>query len=185
VVVVIGQGPIGLKFTMLLKNAGAQVIVTDLSPARRALAVELGADAAYDPREVDLAAVTRERTNGRGADQVFVAVSAPGIVEQAVRASRPGARIVLFAQTSDKERIELAGADICRDERMIGGSYSADVDLQGESADLIFSGRLQVERLISHRVPLAGFAEGMQLALHPDDHSLKILVEPQKVTVTD
>ena len=49
VVVVMGQGPIGLKFTMLLKNAGAYVIVTDLSAARRALALELGADEAYDP----------------------------------------------------------------------------------------------------------------------------------------
>ena len=180
IVVVMGQGPIGLKFTMLLKNLEAHVIATDLSPARRALALELGADEAYDPRVFDLAGITRQRSQGRGADLVFVAVSAPGIVEQAVRATRPGARIVLFAQTSEKERIELAGADICKDERMICGSYSADIDLQRESADLIFSGRLPVERLISHRVPLAGFSEGMQLALHPDDNSLKILIEPQK-----
>lgn len=180
VVVVMGQGPIGLKFTMLLKNLGAHVIATDLSPTRRALALELGADEAYDPHVVDLAAITRQRSEGRGADLVFVAVSAPGIVEQAVRATRPGARIVLFAQTSEKERIELAGADICKDERMICGSYSADVDLQRESANLIFSGRLPVERLISHRLSLAGFSEGMQLALHPDDNSLKILIEPQK-----
>ena len=165
---------------MLLKNAGAHVIATDLSPSRRALALELGAHEAYDPRVFDLADITRQRSQARGADLVFVAVSAPGIVEQAVRATRPGARIVLFAQTSENERIELAGADICKDERMICGSYSADVDLQRESADLIFSGRLPVERLISHRVPLAGFNEGMQLALHPDDNSLKIVIEPQK-----
>lgn len=180
VVVVMGQGPIGLKFTMLLKNAGAHVISTDLSATRRALSRELGADESYDPREVDLAELTREKSQGRGADLVFVAVSAPGIVEQAVRVTRPGARIVLFAQTSDKERIELAGADICKDERMLCGSYSADVDLQRESAELIFSGRLPVERLISHRVPLGSFDEGMQHALHPDDNSLKILIEPQK-----
>lgn len=180
VVVVMGQGPIGLKFTMLLQQAGAHVIATDLSASRRALALELGAAEAYDPRQIHLPEITRQRSQGRGADLVFVAVSAPGIVEQAVRATRPGARIVLFAQTSEKERIELAGADICKDERMICGSYSADVDLQRESAHLIFSGRLPVERLISHRVPLSGFHDGMERALHPDDHSLKILVEPQK-----
>jgi len=180
VVVVLGQGPIGLKFTMLLKHSGATVIATDLSASRRALSLEFGADAAIDPRTVDLAGLAREKSAGRGADFVFVAVSAPGIVEQAVRATRPGARIVLFAQTSDKERIELAGADICKDERMLSGSYSADVDLQRESANLIFSGQLPVERLISHRVALAGFQGGMALALRPDDSSLKILVEPQK-----
>jgi len=180
VVVVMGQGPIGLKFTLLLKHAGATVIATDLSAGRRALALEFGADAALDPRADDLAGLAREKSAGRGADLVFVAVSAPGIVETAVRSTRPGARIVLFAQTSEKERIDLAGADICKDERMLLGSYSADVDLQRESAELIFSGRLPVERLISHRVPLAGFAGGMALALRPDHRSLKILVEPQK-----
>lgn len=180
VVVVMGQGPIGLKFTMLLHHAGVEVIATDLSPRRRALALELGASAAVDPRAVDVPELARAKTAGRGADLVFVAVSASGVVEQAVRATRPGARIVLFAQTSDKERIELAGADICKDERMLCGSYSADVDLQREAADLIFSGRLPVERLISHRVPLEDFLAGMALALHPDDSSLKILVEPQK-----
>ncbi|MBY0507449.1 MAG: alcohol dehydrogenase catalytic domain-containing protein [Bryobacteraceae bacterium] len=179
-VIVMGQGPIGLKFTMLLKDAGAHVIASDLSAHRRALAASLGAGDAVDPRHTDLATLARDRSHGRGADLVFVAVSAPKIVEQAVRATRPGARIVLFAQTSEKERIELAGADICKDERMLCGSYSADVDLQAESANLIFSGRLPVERLISHRVPLAGFRDGMELALHPDEQSLKILIEPQQ-----
>lgn len=180
VVVVMGQGPIGLKFTMLLKHAGATVLATDLSASRRALSLELGADAAIDPRSEDLVVLAQQKTVGRGADLVFVAVSAPGIVESAVRVTRPGARIVLFAQTSEKERIELAGADICKDERMLSGSYSADVDLQRESAELIFSGQLPVERLISHRVALAGFEGGMALALRPDDSSLKVLVEPQK-----
>ena len=53
--------------------------------------------------------------------------------------SRPGARILLFSQTSDKERIEVSGADICKDERTLFGCYSASVDLQKESANLVFS----------------------------------------------
>ena len=81
-----------------------------------------------------------EMTDGRGADAVIIAASAPGIVEQAVRYSRPGSRILLFAQTSHQERIEVSGADICMGERVIFGSYSASVDLQKESADLVFSG---------------------------------------------
>ena len=56
-------------------------------------------------------------TEGRGADLVIMAASAPGIVQQAVACSRPGARILLFAQTSHQERIEVSGADICMGER--------------------------------------------------------------------
>jgi L-iditol 2-dehydrogenase len=121
-----------------------------------------------------------EMTGGRGADAVIVAASAPGIVEQAVRYSRPGSRILLFAQTSHQERVELSGADICVGERSIIGSYSASVDLQKQSADLVFSGDLPVEDLISHRFALNEIQAGIELALHPEPKSLKIIVQPQR-----
>ena len=124
----------------------------------------------------------KKLTDGRGADVVIVAVSAPGLVEQAVRCSRPGAKILLFSQTSDKERIEVSGADICVGERLIFGSYSASVDLQKESARLVFSGELPLDDLISHRLPLDQIASGFEMARHPDERSLKIIVQPQRWT---
>ena len=180
VVLILGQGPIGLIFTMLVKGSGATMIATDSMPYRRDLAVRFGARAAFDPRDPSLLDRIMEMTSGRGADSVIVAASAPGIVEQAVRYSRPGSRILLFAQTSHQERIELSGADICVGERTIIGSYSSSVDLQKESADLVFSGRLPVDDLISHRFPLTDISAGIELALHPQPKSLKILVQPQR-----
>ncbi len=180
VVAILGQGPIGLIFTMLSARSGARTVATDTFPARRALAERFGADWAADPREAGLEARIREMTDGRGADVVIVAASAKGIVEQAMSWSRPGARIVLFAQTSHQERIDLSGADICVGERVLMGSYSASVDLQEESANLVFSGALPVSELISHRFPLERIAEGFERALHPTDKSLKIVVQPQE-----
>ncbi|HBY64208.1 MAG TPA: Zn-dependent alcohol dehydrogenase, partial [Solibacterales bacterium] len=135
---------------------------------------------AFDPRDARLSEAVAARTEGRGVDAVIVAVSAPGIVEQAVKLSRPGARILLFAQTSAKERIELPGADICVQERTLFGCYSASVDLQKESADLVFSGDLPVDELISHRVPLEEITRGFELARRPDEETLKIIVQPQR-----
>jgi L-iditol 2-dehydrogenase len=86
----------------------------------------------------------------------------------------------LFAQTSQQERIELSGADVCVGERVIFGSYSASVDLQKESANLVFSAALPVEDLISHRFPLNSIRAGIDLALHPEPGSLKIIVQPQR-----
>jgi len=63
---------------------------------------------------------------------------------------------------------------------MLLGCYSASVDLQKESARLVFSGDLPVERLISHRMPLDQIMSGFDLALHPDGQSLKIIVQPQR-----
>jgi len=180
VVIILGQGPIGLLFTMLVNRSGAVMIATDAMPYRRELALRFGATEAFDPGDSQLLERVMEMTGGRGADSVIVAASAPGIVEQAVRYSRPGSRILLFAQTSHQERIELSGADICVGERAIFGSYSASVDLQKESADLVFRGLLPVEDLISHRFPLTDIRTGIDLALHPQSKSLKIIVQPQR-----
>lgn len=180
VVAILGQGPIGLLFTMLVKLRGCRILATDTIVRRRALAERFGAERTWDPRETDFPTEVKKLSNGRGADLVIVAASVPGIAEQAVRCSRPGARILLFAQTSDEERIEVSGADICKGERTLFGCYSASVDLQDESADLVFSGRIPIDELISHRLPLDRIQSGIDLALHPDSESLKIVVLPQR-----
>jgi len=180
VALVIGQGPIGLLFTMLLRRSGITVATTDTISARRQLSLQSGAQQAWDPRETNVSAEVRRLTENRGADLVVVAASAPGIVEQAIRCSRPGARILLFAQTSETETIEVSGASICVGERTLFGCYSASVDLQKESADLVFGGALGVEDLISHRLPLVKIRSGFDLALHPGPESLKIIVQPQR-----
>jgi L-iditol 2-dehydrogenase len=177
---IVGQGPIGLLFTMLLRRTGARVIAIETIPARRQLSLRCGAEEALDPKAVDVAAFVGSLTEGRGADLAILAASAPGVVAQAVKWSRVGARILLFAQTSDTERIELSGASICAGERTIFGSYSASVDLQKESAELVFTGELPVELLVSHRLPLANIRSAIDLALHPDSQSLKIILEPQR-----
>ena len=182
VVLIQGQGPIGLVFTMLVARTGATVVATDTIPERLALARRFGAVEALDPRTSDVAGLLKRMSCGRGADQVFVAASVPGLVEQAMAAARPGARILLFAQTSDTERIELSGAGICKMERTLLGVYSASVELQPETARLVFSGELPVAQLISHRLPLDEIEEGIRLALHPDGKSLKIMILPQRLS---
>ena len=182
VAVVIGQGPIGLLFTMLLRRTGVTLVSTDTIAARRELSRRCGAMEAWDPRQTNVEAEVRRLTDQRGADLVIVAASVPGIVAEAIRLSRPGARILLFAQTSETERVEVSGAAICVGERTLFGCYSASVDLQKDSADLVFSGELPVEELISHRVPLVKIRSGFDLALHPGPESLKIIVQPQRWT---
>jgi L-iditol 2-dehydrogenase len=179
VVAVLGQGPIGLIFTMLVQRAGATVIASDTIAHRLSLSASFGAVAA-DPRTAEFHTALRDTTSGRGVDAVIVATNAKGLVDEALKISRPGARILLFAQTSTTDRIEISGADICVGERILLGSYSADVNLQGESARLVFSGELPLEQLISHRVPLTRIREGIETALHPSERSLKVVVHPQE-----
>ena len=178
-VAVLGQGAIGLIFTLLAKRAGANILATDTIEFRRTFSQRFGASA-FDPRQLDFEKAIRAATASRGADAVIVATNAPGLVEQALRISRPGAKILLFAQTSAKECIEFCGADICVAERVLLGSYSADIDLQAESARLVFSNELPLEQLISDRVSLDCIEHGIHTALHPSERSLKVVVHPQE-----
>src|SRR5205085_3796405 len=72
-VVVAGQGPIGLMFTMLVRRTGATVVATDTIPERLELSRKCGAMYAWDPRRADVAAEIRNLTEGRGADLVILA----------------------------------------------------------------------------------------------------------------
>ncbi len=179
-VVILGQGPIGLMFTMLVARAGCRVLTTDSIESRRRLSAELGADAVLHPLEDDVVAKSFALSDGRGADLVIVAASAHGIVEQGIRSSRPGSRILLFAQTSDREVVEVSGAAICKEERTLFGCYSASVELQKASAELIFRGEVPVDKLVTDRIPLDEIRSGIDLALRPSGRSLKIVVQPQR-----
>jgi L-iditol 2-dehydrogenase len=66
------------------------------------------------------------------------------------------------------------------DEKDLIGSYSSDFTLQHEVARLVFSRRLDVRSLITHRLPLAETAGAIALAAKPTPDSLKILVVQDK-----
>ena len=183
-VAILGQGPIGLIFTLLVRRTGATVLSTDTIPFRRDLSTRFGASA-FDPREPGFEASIKAQTENRGADAVIVATNAKGLVEQALKVSRPGAKVLLFAQTSATERIEISGADVCVCERILLGSYSSDIDLQAESARLVFSGELPLEQLISHRFALEEISRGIHVAQHPGERSLKVVIHPQPLETNE
>ncbi len=177
-VVVIGQGPIGLILMLLSKLAGATVLTSDPMPERRAKSMSLGAAAAFDSSAGDFAEQIRARTADRGADAVLVAVPNPAVVCVALALARPGGRVLLFAQNDPHMQIEFLAAAVGVEEKEILGSYSAAIDLQEESAQMVFSRRLPVRELISHRFPLDRIDEALSLAARPAGHSLKVVINP-------
>ncbi len=177
--VVIGQGPIGLLFTQALRAAGARVLTTDLLPLRREISGRFGAEA-LDPREADLPALCRDRTSGRGADLVVVAVPGGEVVGQALEMLRPGGRALLFAHTRLGDKVPVDAGAVCVQEKTLLGSYSADIDLQPRAAELLFSRRVDVRPLVTHRFPLEEIGAAIALASRPTETSLKVVVCPQE-----
>jgi len=176
-VLVIGQGPIGLILANLAKRAGTRVITSDLYPARLTIAHGFGLNLTIDASKVDAGEAVCGMTEGRGADAVILAVGGSGLIRPAMDATRPGGRVLLFAQTARGE-VTIDPAAVCVDEKALLGSYSASVELQEESVQFVMNREMDLERLISHRFPLQSGVEALNLAAHPRPDSMKIVVQP-------
>ncbi len=228
VVLVAGQGPIGLMFTRLLQLEGMRVVATDLLEARLKLARKFGARWAFQiqnskskiqkgapsipdlrgsrgkeahgsrseidqslltsatmhaddsrPVENPLLEAIHRLTRGRGLDAAVIAVPSDAAVGQAQAWLRGGGQLLLFAHTYRGVASAVDLASVCVDEKDLLGSYSSDFTLQAEVARLVFSRRLDVRPLITHRFPLEQTAAAVRLAARPAPDSLKIMVSPE------
>lgn len=175
---VIGQGQIGLLLTQILKQHGATVYATDRLPYRLEAARRFGATEAFSPDACDVSAAIRARTEGRGADLAVVAVANNAVVAQAFEAVRPGGQILLFAQTRLGDPLQIDAGQVCMMEKTLLGSYSSDITLQPQAAELIFRRAINVRDLITHRFPLEEIDAALRMAAAPRDHSLKVMVQP-------
>ncbi len=176
-VLVIGQGPIGVILGYLAKRRGARVITSDLYAQRLTIAELFGLTDSIDASRRDTLSSVRERTEARGADAVILATAGNSLIPLAMDASRSGGRVMLFAQTVRGE-VSIDPASICVDEKALLGSYSASVDLQPESVRFVFSGEMDLTRLITHRFSLEQAVEALRLAAHPQPDSMKIVIQP-------
>jgi L-iditol 2-dehydrogenase len=174
---VIGQGPIGIILSVLASGTGATVITSDLYPERLKIAESLGLQNTVDASQHDVVQTMREKTGGRGADAVILAVGSNSLIRAAMDAARPGGRVLLFAQTQRGE-VVIDPAAICVDEKSLVGSYSASIDLQEKSVRFVMGREMDLERLISHRFPLQESAQALELAAHPQPSSMKIVIQP-------
>ena len=202
-VLVAGQGPIGLMFTRLLTLRGVRVLATDLLDTRLDLATKFGARRVFKPETpaapstpsparpqtrsvragrkpaksaATLQAAVDEFTQGRGLDAAVIAVPSAPVMRESQALLRGGGQVLLFSHTKRGDQAEVDLATICVDEKDLIGSYSADFLLQREVARLVFSRKLDVRRLITHEFPLDQTAAAIDLAAHPRDDSLKVVV---------
>lgn len=164
-VVVLGAGPIGILHVKLARFAGARlIIVSEPNELRRQAALAEGADIALDPGNEDIFKAVRDATNGLGADVTIVAIGVPSLANDAIRLVRSRGRVSLFAGFSKDVQAEIDVNAIHYNELLVTGSFGL-TRLQFERAlNLIASGHLKLDSLITHRFPLAEIEIALQVA---------------------
>ena len=177
-VLVTGAGPIGLMFMMLIKYFGARAIATDLLPSRIEKALAVGAEAAFDARDPELATKIQAITGGLGVDTTLLAVPSDKAFFQAIDCTRKGGKILFFAEFPDEVEIPINPNLLYRREIDLMGSYSSSYRLQSLSTDIVFNRRIDVDALISDHYQLKDLAAAVERAVTPTPETYKILIYP-------
>ena len=172
-VVVIGGGPIGILCAMVARDAGGNVVVSEVNAARLAIAEKLGFET-VNPAEVDLAETINARTDGKGADVVFeVSGTQPGVdAMTAVAATR--ARIVMVAIHATKPQIDLFQF-FWRELKLIGARVYEPEDYEKAIA-LVAGGAIDADTVITDVSPLSEIQAAFE-ALDSSPTALKSLIK--------
>jgi L-iditol 2-dehydrogenase len=165
-VVVLGGGVIGLLVVQLARLAGAtRVVLSTRQESRRRLAEEIGATATIDPRAGDIV----ERLTGPGgllpggADVVIECAGVGETMEQSFLLARAGGSVVILGVMPQGSKITIEPFKLLFRELRVFGSF-LNPFTHKRAADLIASGALQLDCLISRRV---GLDEIPDVIAHP------------------
>jgi L-iditol 2-dehydrogenase len=171
--IVVGLGSIGCLLTRLFAMRGARVFGADLAPARRALGRAAGARV-FDA-EADFDAAVREASQGRGADIVMLTAGGAALLPWVAARIRDGGHIHYFAGGTG-ESLPLPLAELYHRELTVTATYSSSPAELREAFGLLADGTVRVDGLISHRLPLADLAEGVELMKRQE--AVKVYITP-------
>jgi threonine dehydrogenase-like Zn-dependent dehydrogenase len=174
---VYGAGPIGLAAIGLAKAAGAGTIVAfEVSPERLELAKKVGADYAYDPREVNPGEVMMELSKGQGFD---FHVEAAGVPELAIpemeKALAINAKIVQIGRAAQRVPMYLEAFQVRRSQAFGSQGHSGH-EIFPNVIRMVAAGRLDLSPIITAHYKLADTVEAIAKSTERSDG--KIIVHP-------
>ena len=170
---VVGLGSIGCLLAQLLALEGARVLASDLLDDRRALGRGLGARV-FDA-DADLDVALREATEGRGADLVILTAGGAAVLPAAAARVRDGGTLHYFAGGAG-DSLPLPLGTLYHRELTLTATYSSSPAELAEAFALLASGRVRLDGLISHRLPLGRLGEGVELMRRHE--AVKVYVIP-------
>lgn len=178
-VLVLGSGISGILHIMLARALGAgRILATDVHSYRCEAALRFGAEAVADARE-DLPDWVRRQNDGCLAEAVIVCTGVPSAFEQAIRCVDRGGVVLCFATAEPDYLLPVPLNEFWRNEIRILPSYGNSPLDARVAIDLIRLGRVPVEEMITHKLPLGEIQEGFRLVAEGGP-SLKVVIEPHR-----
>ena len=174
-VAVIGAGPIGLLVTAVCRAAGAQeIIVGDMADARLEMASLMGATRTLNSDEESIVDVVRQRSSGRGVGRSFECVGSEDTFAQSMQCLCKGG-VATIVGIFEQPTIQIPVTMFVSQEITVQGSqgYCWDFETALELTNVI-----ELDRLVSHKFPLADVDKALKTALTPEEMPVKIVLKP-------
>jgi 2-desacetyl-2-hydroxyethyl bacteriochlorophyllide A dehydrogenase len=161
---IIGLGVSGLLHLQIAKARGAKPLIgITRSAPKRELALQLGADLALDPAEDDLGDRVRDATAGRGPDLVIECAGKMETLAQAIELVRFGGHVTLFGTITDDEGA-LPFYSLYLKEITLTNPRAAKPEDFPAALELVSSGAVRLEPLVTHTFPLGSTQEAIDTA---------------------
>jgi len=177
-VVIVGGGPLGAIHAELARAAGAErVMVVQRSEPRLSLLRKLRGVTVIDGAREDVKARVLAETDGLGADVVVVCAPDRAAQEKSLDLARKGGAISLFASLPKGEAACMFDTRAIHygELRVVGCSDSRPEHVQ-KAVDLLTAGKVDADALVTHRLPLSKFREGIELMTRKE--SFKVILVP-------
>lgn len=161
---VVGCGPIGIMAVDVAKALGAsKVFAVDLVDYRLELAMKIGADGAFNPRNCDVGLEIMKQTNGMGVDVVCEMSGSSIAFNQALKYLKKGGRMSILGLPDAPFEIDVANDIVFKGITLNGITGRRIMQTWQQGKDLILSGKLHLEEIVTHILPFEDFAEGFAL----------------------
>ncbi|WP_382303546.1 zinc-binding dehydrogenase [Herbiconiux sp. UC225_62] len=170
---VLGGGTIGQLVARVARSLGCRsVTLVDPVPERRRLAERTGIGTVHPSELARFAATLPEP----GLDAAIECTGRPGVIADALRSVRRGGEVVALGLRAALDTFQLDDF-VLGEKRLIGSAaHMWDTDL-ASALDLLASGRLSVDGLITHRIPLAQTTDALELLGDTRSGAVKVLVD--------
>jgi 2-desacetyl-2-hydroxyethyl bacteriochlorophyllide A dehydrogenase len=168
-VAIFGAGPIGLLMIQMARIRGAaRITALEINPGRADLAGQLGAD------------VVATSFHELQPDMYDIVIDATGVIpvmNRTIDFVRKGGTVLLFGVPPSGENMEVEGFKIFQKGLTVLSSFTS-VRNSFQAVGLLQSGQIQVDSLISHRLPLQELPRAFELIESRDPAVKKVIVQP-------
>lgn len=179
VIVIIGAGPIGCFHAKLAKLRGAKtVIMVEINDKRLEVTKQFGVDFTINSQKTDPIKEVERITNGRGADKVISANPSTQAQQQAVFMAKKNGIVVFFGGVAKGALTELDTNHIHYNGLWIYGHYGANSIQVQKSFELAISDEFEVDKFITHKLPLSKINEGIELTRTGE--AIKVVLLPNE-----